>query len=155
MSEMDSLDVMVEIHQMNDQEKERRKSPHLELDKLWRMEEIKARQRSREREIKEGDRNITYFFVVANYRRRKNAINSLEENGNVIDETDGMLKHAMQFYKAPFGKEAWMNIKLGDEFWSEEEKISSEENERLEAVFTKEEIKEAVFGSYAKGAPGP
>jgi hypothetical protein len=45
------------------------------------MEETKVWQRSRDREIKEGDRNIAYFFAKANQRRRRTAITCLEENG--------------------------------------------------------------------------
>ena len=33
--------------------------------------------------------------------------------------------------------------------------MSQDENAMLEAAFTEDEIKEAVFGSYAEGAPGP
>jgi hypothetical protein len=65
-----------------------------------------------------------------------------------------MLKHAVAFYKNLFGEEASEGLKLDEEFWEEEEKVTSEENQMLEAPFSVEEIKEVIDNSYAEGAPG-
>lgn len=46
-----------------------------------------------------------------------------------------------------------MGVHLGENFWEEENKISNGEIEVLEAPFSEEEIKAAVFESYAEGAP--
>ena len=62
------------------------------------MEEIKARQRSRERIVKEGDKNTTYFHAVANRRRRKKAVKVLEGSDGFIEENGAMLKLAVDFY---------------------------------------------------------
>jgi hypothetical protein len=63
-------------------------------------------QRSRDKEIKEGDKNA----------EEKKTISSLEENGTMFSDNDGMLKHAVYFYKTLFGEETRDSIRLDDAF---------------------------------------
>jgi hypothetical protein len=72
-----------------------------------------------------------------------------------LSDNKDMVNHAVRFYKKHFGKGPRSDLKLGDEFWGEEEKVSKEENEMLEAEFSEEEILLAIKGSYAKRAPSP
>ena len=123
-----------------------------DLEGLWRLEEIRIRQRSRDRRIKEGDRNTAYFQAVANQRNMKKRIPGLDGPEGWIEENDVMLKHAVSFYKTLVGMEEDKGVSLGEDFWEESEKVSEEENDMLEAPFSEAEVKEAVFGPYAKGA---
>jgi hypothetical protein len=59
---------------------ETRKAWSKELDEIWKIEEIKAWQRAKEKEIKEGDWSTSYFFALANYKKRKKEISCLEDN---------------------------------------------------------------------------
>jgi hypothetical protein len=104
---------------------------------------------------RERDRNTAYFFAVANQRHRKKAISWLENNGEILEDNASMLEHAREFYQTIFGKEPRRNFKLDPEFWEDDERVRNEENELLEALFSEEEIRKAIFDSYAEGVPSP
>jgi hypothetical protein len=152
--ELDGLDKLAEKRNLTLEENTRSKDLKAQVDKIWKMEEIKARQRAREKDIKKGDKNTTYFYSKASQRRRKKIIDSLEENGISFDNNSDMLAHGTNFYKRLFGKESRENLILDEGFWEEHEKISLEENQMLEAEFTEEEIKRAIDSSYKEGASG-
>lgn len=145
---------MSEHNDLTSEERDRMKWLSTELEKLWALDEIKARQRLRERDIKEGDRNTAYFQAVANQRNRKKQIDVLWGPNGPTNDTEEMVNIAVNFYKDLFKKEDRENIRL-ENFWDEDELVTREENEDLEKPFSEEEIKEDVFGSYVEGAPGP
>jgi hypothetical protein len=66
-----------------------------------------------------------------------------------------MLKIATDYYKNLFSFESRLEIRLKPDFSSNDEKIRPDENTLLEGMFSEEEIREAMFSSYADGAPGP
>jgi hypothetical protein len=62
-----------------------------------------------------------------------------------------MIKVASDYYKDLFGWEARPVISLRDDFFSPSEMVTLEENLILEGRFYVEQIKEAIFKSYADG----
>jgi hypothetical protein len=61
----------------------------------------------------------------------------------------------VEFYKTLFAEEQRECIRLGQDFWVEEEKVTMDENSVLNAEFFEDEIRQVVFESYSEGAPGP
>jgi hypothetical protein len=43
-----------------------------------------------------GDNNTSYFHKIANVRKRKNIVLSLESNGNIIEGDENLLEHATE-----------------------------------------------------------
>jgi rubrerythrin len=68
-----------------------------------------------------------------------------------LTEIGDMLRHEAEFYKVLFGKETKENIRIEEEFWEEDEKVTQEENDMLEASFSEAEIKNAIDDSYVEG----
>jgi hypothetical protein len=72
-------------------------------------------------------------------------ISFLEDGERVITEDNELIQHAVQFYKE--------NMSLDDNFWAEDKKVTTEENDLLRMEFSEEEVKKAIDGSYAESAP--
>jgi hypothetical protein len=142
------------LKHLTDREKEEMNNIGEELNRIWSVKEIKARQMEREREIKEGDRNTRYFQAVANQRRRKNNVHCMEGPEETVQSTEEIVEVATNYYNELFKFEPRPNINISSDFFTENDKVTLEEVEILETPFFEEEIKKAVFGSYSDGAPG-
>ena len=148
LEEFDLLGVFSELNQLTDLERKRMQDIQEELEDIS-IEETKAKQRSRDRNIKEGDMNTAYFHAICNHKARKKTILSLQGPDGMVSKNKGMLGLAIDFYKMLFGYEEKIDIHLDKNFWEENDYITAEENNLLEVPLSEEEIKEAVFGSYA------
>jgi hypothetical protein len=151
--EYDILDVFGESNQLDDGDRLRMSQTRSELDSILKNEEIKTWQRSRDRFLIEGDRNTTYFHVIANQRRRKKKIFVLEGPCGHVETTQEVIEIATSFYKNLFSWEDRLNISMGPHFWDPDDILTAKENASLEKPFLEEEIKQAIFESYASGAP--
>lgn len=99
MEEYDHLDLKSESSELSEDEKVRLKLIHDETKKIWHKEETKAKHRSRDRHILEGDRNTAYFHAVTDQRRRNTFIHSLDGSAGPVTEINYLLGVASDYYK--------------------------------------------------------
>lgn len=72
-----------------------------------------------------------------------------------VSDQEGLIEHITSFYKNLFGNNEHNYLKLGDDFWSNEDKLNPDFGDKLCEPFSEEEIKKAVFSMKSESAPGP
>ena len=80
------MDTAQEQRQLSDDEMALRKRMKLQCLGLSSMERTMARQRSRLRQLSDGDANTAYFHMIARGRKRKNFIPALAIDGHTVAE---------------------------------------------------------------------
>ena len=80
---------------------------------------------------------------------------SLEDNGEIIEGDENLLKHATDYYTNLFGPEVDHNIHIDQTLWNEIEKVSELDNKFLCRPFLEQEIKDALFQMEKNKAAGP
>ncbi|XP_022030734.1 uncharacterized protein LOC110931656 [Helianthus annuus] len=113
---------------------------------------LDLRQKSRIRWAKEGDENSKFFHAMINIRKASNTIHGFEVNGVWTSKPSLMKKEVFRFFRDKFVEEA---VSRPHMMCSHIKKISASTAASLEARFSKEEIKVAVFDCGKDRAPGP
>lgn len=74
-----------------------------ELSTALKAEEIFWRQKSRVLWLREGDRNSKFFHALVKQRRARNRITQLlDENGNVVEDEEGLVAIATSYFTQIF-----------------------------------------------------
>ncbi|XP_058071071.1 uncharacterized protein LOC131220116 [Magnolia sinica] len=124
------------------------------LERLELLEEVFWKQKSRNRRLKEGDRNLRFFHASASDRFRKAQIRELTlQDGSKTSDLSQMKQVASEFFKALYSAEP---TNSPNNFTvSIPALVSSAENYILLAPPTMEEVHLAVKALPLEGASGP
>ena len=149
------LEKLEEVQDLSPENFNRKAHIQAELFDMNVEEEKYWFQRSHARWLLHGDLNTSYFHKIANGRKRKNTLHSLDDNGTLVEGTDKLLKLATAYYKSLFGPAPGNFFTLCPNLWSRDEVLSEEDNIDLTRPFSVEEVKTALFSMNTNRAPGP
>ncbi|KAK1661707.1 hypothetical protein QYE76_049866 [Lolium multiflorum] len=126
----------------------------LEIENLHEQDELKWVQRSRANWMKSGDRNTTFFHNFATARKKINLIKQLKDEGsNWIEDEDDLADHINNYFGNLFSREV-VEPSM-DVINKVTPRVSAEMNTVLNAPYTREEVKKAMFNIGDLKAPGP
>jgi hypothetical protein len=101
-NELSKLELLEEYNDLNSDQLERKTWLICENLKSLEQEEVYRYERSQATWLLKGDNNASFFHKCANGRKRKNAIVSLETDGQLIEGDENLLVHAIEYYSDLF-----------------------------------------------------
>jgi hypothetical protein len=118
---------------------------------LAAIEKSTTRQKSRLTWLRKGDANIKYFQVMANVRKQKNHIHSLQLDNHLAtsqqQKHQAIYDHFLQHIDTYVPRACALNLsELG---WQ------PKDLRHLETPFSEQEVRAAIFDSPKEKAPGP
>ena len=116
---------------------------------------MKWYRRAKTKGLLQGDANTKYFQLIANGKHRKTRIYKLQDGDHIISSDADLKKHITTYYKNLFGSPSESTIRMDDSRVDDIPQVSPDENDRLTAEFTIEEVKHAIFQMEHNKAPGP
>jgi hypothetical protein len=152
---IETLDCKAETSPLEENERDILRKARDDLAKLRREEESKWLQRAKVKHIQEGGDNAKYFHLIANGKHRRKKKFQLEQQEGTITGQENLKNYISDYYKSLFGPPPQGSCTMIEDINNYINQISGQENEILIAVFTEEEVKEAVFQMEKNKSPGP
>ena len=92
---------------------------------------------------------------MANGRKRKKTILSLEHEGSVVTNPSDIQGVIYSYYKQLFGKKAPRTVSLAEDCWRSSGGLSGADNTELTKPFSEEEVRKVMFDMKENTGPGP
>ncbi|XP_039125244.1 uncharacterized protein LOC120261424 [Dioscorea cayenensis subsp. rotundata] len=143
--ELDKLDSEAENRILSHSESKREEDLRIEMSMISKQEELYWKQRSRLQWLKEGDDNTRFFHMVANGRKNRNFIPSINLNGTTTTDSKEIGKVFACQFQHQFGQKALGSVH------DRLRKLLSNRNyvdlSHLERPLTLEEVKGAILAT--------
>lgn len=152
LNQIEHLDLEEEQRNLEATEMQERSSLKEKLELLLTQEELIWKQRARVIWLNNGDRNTKFFHTWASNRRRKNLITEIRHQQSTIHDIPQIHDCFRDHFKQLLGNQEIPSIKAD---WKQLYPEGPLQLQELEAPFTEEEIKNAVFQLASQKSPGP
>ncbi|GKV22549.1 hypothetical protein SLEP1_g32411 [Rubroshorea leprosula] len=149
---IEAIDIKCEGQDITEDDMLKRKEGFANLWQCLKKKESLWRQKSRASWIKDRNANSHFFHRITNGRRQRNMIHGVDDKGTWIDDPNQVKLIILDHFKNQFSSQPQNRPSLEHIFSNS---LSRKDREMLEAEFTNEEIKEAVFSCASDKAPGP
>ncbi|KAJ9539315.1 hypothetical protein OSB04_032048 [Centaurea solstitialis] len=151
-SKASELDLKAESVSLSTPERKIRRDTDAEILDFERAEIINLKQRAKVRWAIEGDENSRFFHGIINQKKRGNQIHGLSVNGCWVTDPPLIKEASLLFFKNKF--EAFSGTR--PTFHSSLFKtLSNVQQQSLEAPFSEQEIKRAIWECGGDKSPGP
>jgi hypothetical protein len=125
LTKIQELDLFADVGSLDAEGWAFRYSLEDQLTRLFELEEEYWRQRGRVDWTLRGDANTAYFHAIANGRRRKCLITSLNTDGGTIVEKEEIQAHIYQFYRDLLGTEKPKLISTSMHLWNNTQQVNA------------------------------
>ncbi|XP_073117078.1 uncharacterized protein [Elaeis guineensis] len=147
-----SLDSKEEMKTLLPSELDERTSLKSELEQVLTQEELLWKQCSHIQWLNNGDRNTRFFHLWASNRKRKNFIPELQFDDRIVTDLLEIQDCVHNFFMQLLGNSDHPWIKADWKKLFLKEPLAMH---KLDAPFTKEKIKTAIFQIDSQSTPGP
>ncbi|GJZ71826.1 hypothetical protein Tco_0635677 [Tanacetum coccineum] len=151
-SKINLLESKAEVSGLSNTDLDARLSMMKQLEELQHIKNLDLLQKAKIRWVVDGDENSKFFHGMINSKFARTRINGIYYNGSWILEPSIVISHIYNFHEAKFED----NLNPRPRFTSNLfKKISESDSSILDAPFSLDEIKNAVFDCGGGKAPGP